>query len=524
MKLLNNSKIQLNKDSKLIINFLASIIQMILNYSISFFLTPFLVSTVGKEAYGFLILANNMVNYASVLTVALSSVGGRYITISIHKDKIHEANEYFNSVLYSNAIIGGVMVLVFAPIIYKIDMIFDVPSYLVKDVRVLFCFVILNFILTVIGNVFNVATFITNQLYLTNVGNCVSSMLRAVLLYLMFGNLPTNIAYVAETSFLCTILLTIYNWGLTHKLTPLLKINHRYYSILRIRELISSGIWSSLTKLSQILSDGLDLVLCNIALDAVAMGSLSVAYTIPTLLAGLLGTITGVFSPQQTYYYAINNTQAIVKNIKLNMKMMGFFVAIIISGFIIYGKEFFMLWTPTEDIVLIYRLSVVACSSVIVSGVTIALTNVFLLTNNLKINSLVYLAISFFDIVCAYVLVKTTSLGVYAIAGVSKVVGIIVSVTYLPIYAAKCLGISKATFYPDIIKYLLCTLVIMSEMKFFEICMKEFTTDWWHLIIKILVSGSMAAITNFIIYLNRDERKYVLSLLSRRAANKNNMM
>ena len=50
----------------------------------------------------------------------------------------------------------------------------------------------------------------------------------------------------------------------------------------------------------------------------------------------------------------------------------------------------------------------------------------------------------------SFVLLETTDLGLYAIAGVSVVVGLIRNMVFTPIYAAKCLEVKWTTFYGDI--------------------------------------------------------------------------
>ena len=72
---------ELGKDKALIINTIASFVTFVVGLGIAFFFTPFLTDTVGEEAYGFVSLGNNVINYITILTVALNSVAGRFITI-----------------------------------------------------------------------------------------------------------------------------------------------------------------------------------------------------------------------------------------------------------------------------------------------------------------------------------------------------------------------------------------------------------------------------------------------------------
>lgn len=59
------------------INIIASIVSFAVTVGINFFLTPYLVKEVGSDAYGFIGLANNFVQYATIVTTALNSISGK---------------------------------------------------------------------------------------------------------------------------------------------------------------------------------------------------------------------------------------------------------------------------------------------------------------------------------------------------------------------------------------------------------------------------------------------------------------
>lgn len=499
------------RDSYFLINFIASIIASVLSYGISFFLTPYMVNTVGSEAYGFVSLANNMVNYAAILTIALNSVAGRFITIKIHEGKEKEANADFNSVFWADIIIALVLFSSFVPIVYKLEYLINIPENLVESVKLLFIFVFINFLITVIGNVFSVATFVKNILYLSSLGNCICAMLRVALLVFLFGVFPVNIAYIGITATVCSITLTLYNVIVTRKLLPMIRIDLHVVSFAKIKEMFAAGIWSSVTKLSQILSDGLDLLICNLWIGPYAMGQLSISYTIPTIFSGVLCVFNSLFCPQQTYYYAKEEIENVINELKFNMKFSGFFVSILFAGVIVYGYDFFALWVPGENISMIYVLSCISIVSVLASGIMSSLGNVFLLTNNLKVNSLVWMGVGCFNAIAVVILVQFTDLGVFAIAGVSKVVSICVSITYIPIYAAICLKIPRRTFYPLIIGYVLDTMLLVIVFFFLKKLLLPADTVL-RFILDCIVVGVFGSILNYIFLLNKKEKIRMKSL------------
>ena len=101
----------MSNNRQLALNMLYQIAGLVINMGITFLLTPFIIKSLGVEAYGFIGLSNNILGYLQLATIALNSMAGRFVTIEYHKGNIENANRYFTSVFYSNCIFA---VLIFA--------------------------------------------------------------------------------------------------------------------------------------------------------------------------------------------------------------------------------------------------------------------------------------------------------------------------------------------------------------------------------------------------------------------------
>jgi len=496
---------EMGKSKALLINAIASFITFAVGLCITFFFTPYLTDVVGEEAYGFVGLGNNIINYVTILTIALNSVAGRFITIEYHKGNKQQASEYFTSVLVANLSIIPIILLVAVPAILNVEKLLNVPAELVTSVRYLFFFILGNFIITLVSTVYNVATFITNTLYLSSIANIVTSLLRIFLMCVMFGLLPANVAYVGLSTCICTFIGLVINMYYTKRLIPDIRISKNYIRLDKVKELISAGAWNSVTKLSQVLSDGLDLLITNIWINASLMGALSIAQQLPLYIATLLNTLINLFNPNLTMYYAKNDIDAVVKEMKMSMKFSSFFTNIIFCGIVVFGRYFVGLWVPNQDVQLIYELLCVIMMSVVVSGVTTSLNNIFTVTNKLKVNSLFWLVISFVNVFLVFVLLNTTSLGIYAVAGVSKATGILGNLFFIPIYACKCLKIKWNTFYPIILRYMGTTIIMMAV--FFGIrAIYTLPMNWITFAIVCVIAGVAGCIINFFVLLDSQER------------------
>lgn len=505
----------MSEKKQLVINFAANLVYLIINYAITFFLTSFVVNEISSEAYGFISLCNKVVDYATLVTIALNSVAGRFITLEMHRGNNQKANQYFSSTLAADTIICVGILAVFIPMAFHVEKIFDVPFELVADVKILFFIITCNLLVTVISTVYTVATFITNKLYLSSIANLFGNVVRALALIILLKYFTPSIVYVGVATISSSLVILILNVIYTRKLCPELKIKKTDVIFSRVKELFVSGVWNSITKLSQILSDGLDLVISNIWIGAYAMGQLSIAYTIPTIISAFIAMIVNIFNPKLTEYYARNDTQRIVSELKLNMKMTAFFGNIIFFGLVTMGRDFFQLWVPDSDVSLVYQLMLFATISLLVSSITSPLSNVFLLTNKLKLNSIIWLCVSAVDAILVVILVTTTSAGVFAVAGVSKIVGSLVNLIFLPIYSSKCLNVKPGTFYRLIGRYFITTTIMGVLMTTISGMLGE-CGNWTTFIGKVCVMAMIGFIINYSIFLNKTDRIYLFSIVKKR--------
>ncbi len=91
---------------KFAINFGANVTAFLLSVFLSVWITPFIVKTLGVEAFGFVHLTQNIINYFSIITVALSSVVVRFFSVAAHRGNRDEANAYVSNYLAASVVIS----------------------------------------------------------------------------------------------------------------------------------------------------------------------------------------------------------------------------------------------------------------------------------------------------------------------------------------------------------------------------------------------------------------------------------
>ena len=128
---------KVTNSQQLLINIVAQLLSFGVNIGIGFFLTPYIINTVGSTSYGFVGLANNFVSYVQILTTALNSMAGRFIAISFYKKNIQEVKKYYTSVLYANILLSVILTLPCTLLLLYMDKIINIPTDILLDVRIL---------------------------------------------------------------------------------------------------------------------------------------------------------------------------------------------------------------------------------------------------------------------------------------------------------------------------------------------------------------------------------------------------
>lgn len=499
---------------RLFINLIASIISFLVQLLVNFFLSPYLVEKLGDAAYGFIGLANNFVSYATILTVALNSMASRFISVEINRNNIKKANEYYSSIFIADVILSALVALVSGIMIVFLQYLINIPEELIFDVKLTFALVFINFIITILSTVFTVATFVKNRVDLASVRNIISNLLKVVLLLALFIFFEPKIYYIAIASIICSIYLLLANLKITKKIAGELKFEIKNFKAKAVKTIISSGIWNSINSFSRVLLTGVDLIIANIFVNPVAMGILSIAKTVPTAVESLLATIAGAFTPQFTILYSQDKKEELIKEIKFSIKLLSLIMTVPIAGFIIFGCDFYSLWMPYKtdaEIMQIQILSVLALLPYILSAYIFTLSSIDTVTNQLKRPVTVQFIMAIMTIVTEIIVLKTTDLGVYAIAGVSSFYWILKIAIFTPINAAYNLKIKWTTFYPPFLKAILCMILIMvifGVVKSFVVIQ-----SWKMLMIVAIFVGTIGYIINFITLLNKREKGKVIDLM-----------
>lgn len=502
-----------------LINIFAALITLGVQMFISFWLSPFVVGKLGEEAYGFINLANNFVSYASLLSVAINSMACRFISVEYNSSHLKRSKSYFCSVFFANCFLYGIIIILSILFIRKIELVINISSKLVSQVKVTFLLSFINMGVSLIGTVYTAATFSTNQMHYNSLIQILSNVVKSILIFGFFSILPAKIYYLSVATLIAGIIIFIANYFVTKRLFKDFKIEKSLFDFGKVKILLKSGFWILISNISNLLLNGLDLLFSNWFISSALMGRLSLAKQIPLALSNALGVFSNIFSSALTKVFASDGESSLIDEANGQLKILTVFFTVPYAGIIVFGRRFLELWLSHIEYTAsqyneIYILMILVLLDIIISTYMYSIHSIFIAMDKVKIYSLILLVSSIISICVTLVLLNFTNMGVYAIAGTSTFVLGFTHGVIVPGYAAKLLNRTVWLFGKSELK----SWTLLGIISVLFIVMKQFMTfsNWRTFLANIVIAGTSGYILTFISVFNKHEKYEIINLVKKK--------
>lgn len=498
-----------------ILNLFTGLITVVVQFAISFFLSPFLVNALGAEANGYSQLASNFVMYATLLATAFNSMASRFVSVAFHQGNKEKSKQLYSSIYVVNICLIALLLPISLWVTLNLEHVIVIENIGYTDVKLLFGCIFANFFLSLISSLYSISMYVKNAIFYSNILNCLKSICNAVLLLVLFSFLPVKVFYVSLASFFMGVVMLPVYIHYQRKLLSEVNFDYRYFSLSAVKELFLAGIWNSINQCGHLLLTGLDLLLSNWFVSPYAMGMIAVSKTIPSAIIQLGTTLNTNFLPSITKSWAESDNNAVLGELRMAIKISIVILSVPIVTFCCLGDKFYSLWQPTLDSDTLLVLSVLGCLQFIICAGTQVLYNVLTASNNLKVNSLTFVIMGIINVVVVYLGLKTfPQYGMYIIIGTSSILSIIRQIVVILPYIAKLLNQEWYTFYKDILITLLCCLVnwCISLAVVYVLPV----SGWLTFIIDAAVISSITVLVEAVLLLSNTERKKIIHLIQKK--------
>lgn len=497
-----------------VFNVASAIATLGVQMAVSFFLSSYLVSTLGEVANGFTQLANNFVSYASLVTLAFNSMGSRFISAAYHRGKIDDSVAYYSTLIVCNAILCLVFLPIAIVVLVNLGSIVNMGNADPVDVGLLFAFVFANFGANLFVSLFCSAMFVVNKVYIQNAINLVRNVLNAALLVFVYSFFETRVSYVSLVALMLTLVSAPICYAIKRKVVPELAFNTRAFSGRFVRDLTSSGIWNTVNQCGNILTTGLDLLFANWFVGASPMGVLSVAKTLPSAITNLATTLNNNLEPELVIVYAKEGVDGLYHRVMMDIRLSNLIVAAPIGVFCALAPAFYRLWMPSLDAEELTVLSILTLGAYIPWAGPQVVFNVFTVMNRLKLNSVSFLGGAVLNFVFVLLALNLTDLGVYAIAGVSTVIAVTRNILIIAPYVSSLLDKPWWTVHREMAVSFLSVVGSAAIAVVFGALVP--TGSWGGLVGAILISCLISWLAVFLTTFSREQRNRYIGLVKAR--------
>jgi len=327
-------------------NTLTNMVFFILTLPLMFILTPLILKFTGKEAYGIWVLAGSILVFIE-LFAGLQTPAALSILVPSYNPKRQaaEINRLVNTMFFFYAATGALTALIFfAGKGVLLDLFFKVSAEMAETAAFVLSFSVYAFLINfvMLGFAYLMGAF--SIFYISNTIRIVSSFSRAALivgaLYAGFG-----IKGVVVSQMAVLILETAAIIFYTKKVFRPLDIGFKYFSFVKLREMISLGCRLFFSRAAGLISANIDKLMIGYFINPVTAAYYHIGASVSKYVSNI-PEILGLYSilPASAELHSKNQREKLIMLYNRANKYLFFLAVFITGGIAVLGEEFVSLW------------------------------------------------------------------------------------------------------------------------------------------------------------------------------------
>lgn len=411
-----------------------SYIHLFLNAVISLIYVPILLKTLGDSEYGVYQLIASIVSYLSVLKSTLSATTMRFYTIALAEKDAFKSNQVLFTSKRIYLVITGLMLVLGAVLFCLITPFYRSSMNAVELLHAQQVFVVLLIQLCFeVNGCLYIAIIHSHELFIfVKLLNILTAILNPIALLLLICRYPYALT-IAVVNLCLTILLYVLEKGYSRKALGI-KIQKSPFE----KEMLSQMAAFSGGLILAVIADQLfwkvDQIILTKFHGAAVVAVYSVAATIYMNFITLSSAVNNVFMPKITELVVRNDNEAINQLFLRIARYQYLLLFLILSGFVLFGKEFVSVWVGSEysEIFWIVLLVILPMTPDLCEGIGLSILQA---RNTYTRRAYLHVGVVFTNIILTIILAKYFSgIGAAVATGLSILVG---NLIVLNLYYAK---------------------------------------------------------------------------------------
>lgn len=383
-----------------------SYVSLITSIIIQLICTPILVRFLGQSEYGLYSLSISIIGYLSILDMGFGNAIIVYASRYRTQDKKEEEQKLYGMFLIIYFVIGiistiiGLLIYFYAPVIFKNGMNPYEISKMQNILLILTFNLALSFPLSVYSSIINAYEKFTFQKIISLIGTLLKPLLMIPLLFLGYKSLSmaiivtvANLFVMFSNYFYCTNRLNI-------------KMKFGDFDKKLFNKIMAYSFFVFLNAVVDKINWSADQFILGTICGTVAVSVYSIAGECNSLLIGLSTGISGVLLPKMAKMVAMKSSNKDLSDEFIKVGRLQFLILfLVLSGFVLFGKEFVILWAG-QNYVESYYIALVLMIPVFIPLIQNLGISILQAKNLHKFRSILYMFVAIFNIIISIPLAK----------------------------------------------------------------------------------------------------------------------
>ena len=476
-----------------------------LNTLVGLLYTPFMLRCLGQNEYGLYSLVASVIAYLTILDFGFGNAIIRYTAKFRAEGKAQEQWEMFGMFVIVYSVIGLIALCGGMALYFNVDNLFDhtMSGADLSIAQTMMLLLTVNLAFTFPLSIFGSIISAYENFVFQRVVNIIRILLTTgVMIALLSIGFKAIALVVVQTVFNLLTLLLNYLYA-KHKLK--IKIVFHKFNFAFLKEIATYSFWIFLNAIMDKIYWGTGQFVLGSISGTIAVAIFSVAILLQQMYMTFSSSISSVLLPKITMMVSHNRSAKEISELFITTGRIQYLIlALILSGFIVFGQSFINLWAG-QDYSYAYIITLIFFVSLLIPLIQNTGIVILQARNQMKFRSLLYLGISAVSLVFQILLTKK-----YGILGCSIAIGgalILGQGLIMNIYYAKKQSIAIVTFRRKIIKASIVPVVftILGSLYTYNIAL----ANWLQLGLSIFIFVCLYIPVLWLIGMNEYERNLV---------------
>lgn len=368
--------------------------------------TPYMLRMMGQSEYGLYSLVASVIAYLTIMDFGFGNAIIRYTAKFRAEGKLQEQYSMFGMFLILYSIIGVIAFLVGLGLYFNIDSLFGdmMTDYELGRARILMLIMIVNLAFTFPLGIFGSIVTAYEDFIFQKVVQIVRIILNtAVMICLLRMGYRAVAMVVAQTIFnLGTLLLNYFYCR--YKIHIKILFGHFQWGFLK--EVAVYSFWIFLNAIMDRIYWSTGQFVLGAISGTIAVAVFAVAIQFQSMYMSFSTAIAGVFLPRVTAMVTTHKTDRELSDLFIRTGRIQYIIlAFILSGFILFGKQFIILWAGPNyaDSYIIALLFFIPLTVPLIQNMGITILQA---RNQMKFRSILYICIALASLVAQIILAR----------------------------------------------------------------------------------------------------------------------